>query len=115
MIKYLANTDDSDYLDLAKDLVISASEYVHSVNALEISIIVDKYTEDSTEYRESIEKLDKQRSIAHNALITKVKIVNRICRAHEIPIIFVGNEEARIEIADFAHELVAEFFNNRRL
>jgi hypothetical protein len=47
-------------------------------------------------------KLDKQRNDTHNILISNVKIINRLCKKNNLPLIYGGNEEERIEVADFA-------------
>lgn len=115
IIKTLSESEDLDCLDLVEDLIDSASEYVRRVNLLEIAIMVGKYNKDGEEYRDNIEKLDKLRSTAHNSLISNVKIINRLCRKYNLPVLFIGNEEKRIEVAEFAQQVVAELFATRRL
>ena len=60
-------------------------------------------------------KLDKQRNDTHNILISNVKIINRLCKKNNLPLIYDGNEEERIEVADFAQKVVDELFSTRRL
>lgn len=114
-IRVIDETQDSDCLDLIEELVASASEYVHRVNVLEIAIMIGKYNKNGEEYRTYIENLDKQRNNAHNILISNVKIINRLCRSYKLPLIYQGNEEERIEVAEFAQQLVNELFSTRRL
>jgi carboxylesterase type B len=114
-IRTIAQSNDIECLDLMEDLISSASDYVRRVNVLEIGLMVGKYNKEGAEYREYIEKLDKQRSEVHNALITNVKIINRLCRKNNLPLIYQGNEEERVEIAEFAQQVVDELFSSRRL
>jgi uncharacterized membrane protein len=51
----------------------------------------------------------------YNVLISSVKIANRICEKYELPYLFSGNIEKRIEVAEFAIEIVTEIFELRRL
>ena len=114
-IRVISESNDSECLELIEDLISSASDYVRRVNVLEIGLMVGKYNKEGSEYREYIEKLDKLRSSAHNALITNVKIINRLCRNNNLPPIYDGNEEARIQVAEFAKQVVEELFSTRRL
>lgn len=65
-------------------------------------------------YKEIILKLHRMRSSAHNNLIANVKALNRMCRLNNIPVIFEGNEDVRIEVAGFAKKLTDEIFSSRR-
>ena len=114
-IKVISETEGSECLHMMEDLIESASDYVRRVNVLEIGLMVGKYNKEGAEYREYIEKLDKQRSNAHNALINNVKIINRLCRKNNLQPIYQGNEEERVEIAEFAQQVVEELFSTRRL
>lgn len=113
-INLVSESDDSDCLDMINDLVESAADYIKRVNILEAGLITARINCDPSEYRNIIERLDKMRSAVHNDLIINVKAVNRLCRAHNIPLLFEGNEEERIEIAEFALNLSNEIFNTRR-
>jgi Mg2+ and Co2+ transporter CorA len=114
-IKVISKTPDSDFLDIIEDLVQSAGNYVMRVADLEAAIVVAKETKEASEYREYIESLDKKRSSAHNVLIANTKAVNRMCKKYNVPLLFEGNEEARIEIVNFAQQLIDELFSTRRL
>ncbi len=114
-IKVISETEDSECLDMMEELIESASDYIRRVNVLEIGVMVGKYNKEGDEYREYIKKFDKQRSNAHNSLISNVKIINRLCRNNNLPLIYQGNEEDRIEVAEFAKKVVDELFSTRRL
>ncbi len=114
-IRIISATEDSDCLNIMEDLIDTASDYVRRVNVLEIGLMVGKHNKEGSEYREYIEKLDKQRSATHNVLISNVKIINRLCRKYNLPLFFEGNELERIEVAEFAQKVAEELFSTRRL
>ncbi|KZL90796.1 DUF3232 domain-containing protein [Clostridium magnum] len=114
-IKVISETEDSKCLDMMEELIESASDYMRRVNVLEIGVMVGKYSKEGDEYREYIQKLDKQRSSAHNSLILNVKVINRLCRNHDLPLIYEGNEDDRVEVSEFAQKVVDELFSTRRL
>ena len=112
-INSVSKSNDIDALDLINDVIDSATEYIKRVNNLEAARMTAKITSEPAEYREIIQKLDRLRSSAHNSLIANVKALNRLCRAMGIILIYEGDEEKRIEIAEFARELTDEIFDSR--
>ncbi|SHK36534.1 Protein of unknown function [Clostridium cavendishii DSM 21758] len=114
-ISVVSKTDDFECLDIMEELIKSASDYVRRVNVLEIGLMVGKYNKDGDEYRKYVDKLDKQKSNAHSGLISNVKIINRLCRNNNLPLIYEGNEEDKIEVADFAKNVVNELFNIQKI
>ena len=111
----ISKTEDSYCLDIMEDLINTASDYVKRVNILEIGLMVGKYNKEGNEYRDYISQLDKQRSATHNVLISNVKIINKLCSKNNLPLIFDGNEDERVEVAEFAQKLANELFSTRRL
>lgn len=99
---------------LVRDMITNCEVYLQKVIALEAQIIT-RTAIDSEEYRQRVSEMDKQRSTAHNSLISSVAIVNRLCRIADLPPLFPGNIDNRIEVAEFAMKLVNEMFQHRRL
>jgi hypothetical protein len=89
----------------------NAADYVRSVVAMEVvaARIADLAPEDFKEEREST---DRTRSNDHNAFISSVYAVNKICDAHSVPRIYIGGTERRA-YGDFAMELIADIFEKR--
>lgn len=114
-IRIISKSNDRESLNLMQDVISSASDYVRRVNVLEIGLMVGKYNKEGAEYREYIEKLAKQRSNVHNALMTNVKIINRLCKNNDLAYIYSGNEDDRIQVAEFAQNVVEELFSTRTL
>ena len=111
----ISKTPDSDFVSLVEDLVSAAAEYVRRVVIKEAASVVGKFNKEGAEYRDNCQRLDESRSDAHNSLIATVKAINRLCRIYDIPVIFAGDEQKRVEIADFAQQLVDEYFSTRKL
>ena len=89
----------------------NAADYVRSVVAMEV--VAARVTDlDPEDFREERESTDRTRSNDHNAFISSVDAVNKICDAHGVPRIYTGGAERRA-YGDFAIELVADIFEKR--
>ncbi|WP_315116954.1 DUF3232 domain-containing protein [uncultured Clostridium sp.] len=110
----ISNSEDLDCIEVLEDLISSAGEFVKKVNTLEGGSIVSKYYKDGDEFREYMTDLDKERFLAHNELIANIKIVNRLCKKYNIPVIYIGNEEDRRAIGEFGLALTNEIFSSKR-
>lgn len=89
----------------------NAADYVHSVVAMEV-VAARVADLDPEEFREERESTDRTRSNDHNAFISSVDAVNKICDAHGVPHIYTGGTNRR-DYGDFAMELVADIFAKR--
>lgn len=114
LVSRLKSRNDFDSILLVETMLKSCGAYIYRVNLLE-AFILAKPTEDSNEYRTRIAELDKQRSIEHNALISSAKIVNRLCKVNNLPLIFGCNVDNRVDVAEHAFKIVLTLFNDRRL
>ena len=89
----------------------NAADYVRSVVTMEV-VAARVADLDDEDFREERQSTDRSRSNAHNAFISSVDTVNKICDAHGGPRIYTGSTERRA-YGDFAVELVADIFENR--
>ena len=89
----------------------NAADYVRSVVAMEV-VAARVADIDPEDFREERESTDRTRSNDHNAFISSVDAVNKICDAHGGPRIYTGSTERRA-YGDFALELVADIFEKR--
>ena len=108
----LSNGCSSIECNLIEEMILNAADYIRSVIIMETTAnnIVKI---DGDELREARQSTDRARSISHDAFISSVNVVNRICDKYSIPHIYTGGTERR-EYGDFAIELVTEIFVNRR-
>ena len=89
----------------------NAADYVRSVVVMEVvAARVDEL--DPEDFREEREATDRTRSNDHNAFISSVDAVNKICDAHGVPHVYTGGADRR-DYGDFAMELVSDIFANR--
>lgn len=115
LLDSISDSSDVEYSDTVQELIESAAEYMKRVVVLEAARSTAKHKMEGEEYREYIQQLDSSRSSAHNKLISNVKLVNRLCKQNGTPSVFEGDEDKRIEIADFAQLMMDEYFSTRIL
>lgn len=108
----LASLCDTDMRECIEEMLIHAGEYVSAVTAMETKIL-NFAGRDQQDFREAVAEYDRARTAAHNALISSVDIVNRICAMCGQPPIYTGGSERR-EYGDFAFALVREIFEARQ-
>jgi len=108
-------SNDTVVLGLIESAVKACSRYVVAVNDLELYLLMNSSSTEGQEYRDTVSSLDRNRSFAHNSLISDVTAMNRLCVKAGIDTVFTGNVDNRIEVAEFAKDLVAEIFESRRI
>lgn len=106
--------DDEDALDIIKAVIENAVAYVEKVTVLEGILLTARYISSMDDYRSKVESADSDRSLAHNALINKITILNRLCEQNDLPKLYEGDLGIRRDIGEFAGELVNELFVTRR-
>ena len=89
----------------------NAADYVRSVVTMEV-VAARVADLDDEDFREERQSTDRARSNVHDAFISSVDAVNKICDAHGVPRLYTGGAERRA-YGDFAMELVAEIFAQR--
>ena len=89
----------------------NAADYVRSVVTMEV-VAARVADLDDEDFREERQSTDRARSNAHDAFISSVDAVNKICDAHGVPRLYTGGAERRA-YGDFAMELVADIFAKR--
>jgi hypothetical protein len=107
--------NDPDQVSLVRDMIDSCANYVDTVVNMENMINIYRFrTEDPAELRVMIQRLDQTRRIVHNAVISNVRIVDRLCRINNVEPVFGGLDEDRLAVAEFAKQVVDEFFEERK-
>jgi|LSQX01.3.fsa_nt_gb hypothetical protein len=104
--------DATEYIE---EILKSCGEYIKRVNDMESAIQVARFIMEDKDYREYISNLDRSRKLAHDGVIANVAILNRYCRLVELPPIYKGDLNSRIEVAEFAKKVVDEYFEDRKL
>lgn len=104
--------------DLIKDVeeaVRLCGQYVQKVVVLEGAYIASNLTKKREEYREYIIKLDEERHLTHQVLISQVKLMNKLCEITGVETIYQGDIDNRVEVGDFALKVTVELFETRKL
>lgn len=96
---------------LIEKLLENAADYVRAVIIMEASAS-NVQGLDGEEFRQDRQSTDRSRTYAHNAFISSVDSVNRICDKYQLPRIYTGSTERRA-YGDFALQLVTDIFENR--
>lgn len=92
-------------------MVAACVAYVQCVIDTEMFRVM-RNTLDGQTYRERAQRLDRNRSICHNALIANVNAVNRISERLGVEKVYEGAEE-RSQYGDYALALVSDVFDKR--
>ena len=102
--------DDELYRGCIESMILKAAEYVEIVARME-TLRMNLTCRKGEELRRMVSQADSQRHTTHDALISEVDIVNRICQRCGMPPVHTGS--SRREYADFAFRLVQEIFDSR--
>ena len=116
LIKLISHyRDDNVVLGLIESALKGCWRYVVAVNDLELFMMMKDGAAEGEEYRFAVSGLDKTRTLAHNSLISDVTAMNRLCVKAAMEPVFSGNINNRVEVGNFAKEIVTEFFEKRRI
>ncbi|HZX12395.1 MAG TPA: DUF3232 domain-containing protein [Candidatus Nanoarchaeia archaeon] len=77
LIKMLEGKRKVLFFGLLRDLIGKCVAYVEAVNTMALVMKIDRLRLEPEEFQEKVAALDKRRMIAHNALISQLKIFNR--------------------------------------
>ena len=113
------NKDDAELLGLIEGCLSSFGEYHARIYEMEAWLSMYGYhNTPKADYQDKSTALDKSRSAAHNAVISSIGILNRLCGQNNIPLIYDGvvSEERphRVEIADAVLAYVEDIVMQRR-
>ena len=110
-LKELAKVCTDAQRKLVREMIHDAVDYVRAVVVMETAAS-NIAGLDSDAAKDALATTDRARTVAHDAFIASVNVVNRICDKHEFPRIYTGGD-ARREYGDFAIALVTEIFTKR--
>lgn len=114
LIEVLKQEENAErQIEYVLGMVDAAVSYVRSIVVMETRMKSLKFRLDPVEYQAEVEAMDKKRRLAHNAFISKLDIVNRICTNHNLPSIYTG-ENNRADKGEFAFDIVESYKVNVR-
>lgn len=112
-IKASGSPDAAEDLEALNDAMTSFREYVMKVDVGEQQIRLASVRFEGDEYREMLTRYDRTRHDAHETAIANVRLVNRLAELYGVGPLFTGNDQNRLEVADFALDVVVQIFQNR--
>lgn len=112
------NKEDTETLSLIEDCLLSFHEYHTHIYKMEIWLKLYNYHNIAKDdYQTQRTDLDRARSLSHNAVISNIGILNRLCQQNDIPFIYKGvvSEERphRVELANAVLAYVEDVVSNR--
>ena len=113
-----AARDDHELAEMIENALTVFENYHRAVYALEVKRkLYACGAMDADEYRDLIPKMDKTRTMTHNAVLTQVNILNRMAAAQSLPPVYEGvvSEEKpyRRQAADAVLEYVRQIILER--
>lgn len=106
----MLNKFDELDLEALQMMLKNCTDYLDKVVKFVTSPALIGAKMDGEEKRKAIEQLDVDRHNTHEALISSVKMVNRICQLYGMDPIYDGDMANRYDIAMFAEKLVSEIY-----
>lgn len=99
---------------LIEELINNAIRYCSVVTSMEAQLEILPYRCSQEELRGEIARLDTNRRRAHDAFISRVTAVNRLCEKHNLPLLYDGPDD-RYSIGECAFAIQAEYDSIRCL
>ena len=112
-IKSNSSPDAADDLEALDDAMTSFREYVNRVDAGEQQIMLAAVRFEGDEYREMVSRYDRNRHDQHEAAIANVRLVNRLAEMYGVSPLFTGDDQERLQVADFCLDVTVQLFQNR--
>lgn len=106
--------EDKDALDIIADSVASYADYISHVHKMETSILGLRFRLEPEAFRAAVSNLDSTRSLLHNGVIASTKVLNRLAALSNLSPFFSGDISDRLQVADFAKDVVFNVFENRK-
>lgn len=101
-------------LEAVEGLITDCGNYIDRVMAMEAAIASARFRLEPQDFQELVTRLDRGRKYAHDSLIASIRLVNRLCGVYGVDIVYTGPDE-RIPMADFAMEVVKEYFEGKTI
>lgn len=106
-------------MEMLQDAVKAYTNYVDVVDNTENRIRIAYVRLEGDDLTAAIMNADQARRIAHNAAISMVAAMGRLCDIYGVPHFFLGtvdeeDNKFRLAVADFCLDITSALFRNRR-
>lgn len=114
-MKASSEPEAAEDLEALNDAMTSFREYVNRVDAGEQQIRLAAVRFEGEEYRDMVSQYDRRRHDQHEEAIINVRLVNRLAQLYGVSPLFAGNDQERLQVADFCLDVVVQIFQNRMM
>ena len=114
-MKASKDPEAAEDLEALNDAITSFRDYVNRVDAGEQQIRLAAVRFEGEEYREMVTQYDRRRHDQHEAAIVNVRLVNRLAQLYGVSPLFNGDDNERLQVADFCLDVVVQIFQNRMM
>lgn len=114
-MKASSEPEAAEDLEALNDAITSFRDYVNRVDAGEQQIRLAAVRFEGEEYREMVTQYDRRRHEQHEAAIINVRLVNRLAQLYGVSPLFNGDDNERLQVADFCLDVVVQIFQNRMM
>lgn len=108
----LFDGDKEDAMDFLGERLEAFPKYANVVVREQIMLPIWRNRFEGQDLRDKIMDIDKSRKIAHDNAISSVNILNRTCRALDLPPFVDIDTSDRYAVADFVGEYVSQVYNH---
>lgn len=114
---FVAFRDDPETLEYIDSALMTFESYHRAIYELEIRRrLYSGGAMEGEEYREMVTRLDRTRTIDHNALLTQVNILNRLAAEADLPPFYEGivskerpyRREVANAVLDYVQKIIVE-------
>ena len=111
LVNAIMGEEDELVWELLVDNMRAFPEYVNQVYNEAAMVPIIRFRYEGEVLRSSIEALDRNRRMAHNAAINSCNIINRMCDKYGVDRFCIDAEKAdRYAVGDFCAKIVRELF-----
>ena len=114
-MKASSEPEAAEDLEALNDAMTSFREYVNKVDTGEQQIRLAAVRFEGEEYRDTVSQYDRRRHDQHEEAIINVRLVNRLAQLYGVSPLFTGNDNERLQVADFCLDVVVQIFHNRMM
>ena len=111
--------NDSEVISMVYEALLSFESYHDAIYKMTLFMkLYDCHNMSTEQFQDELSELGRMRTVCHNAVISHIGIMNRLCQQNSIPPVYDGvvSEERpfRIEIADAVLAYVEDIVKNRQ-
>lgn len=104
------NSDDA--YDTLERIFMAFVDYANCVIRMQVMVPIWRNRYEGEDLRDKIQEIDCTRRIYHEAAISSLVKLNRLCKMHGLPAYSDTNTSDRYEVADFVGTWISEVYSD---